>query len=132
MGASVAMGPKMRLESMTTVPSIFAAGGDGVFNYSAIDYNEDQLFAKGIGSASDVVVRPHTLQTMTRIVGDVNGSNSLNVQDVVIMLNSIVGNIPPITDMCADANSDGLINIQDAVMLLNMIVGNVALAQCDA
>ncbi len=65
-GAAVAMGPIMRLESISTIPSIFAASGDGVFNYSPTGYSENELFSRGIGFASDVIVRPHVMQTVSR------------------------------------------------------------------
>jgi hypothetical protein len=74
MGTAIAMGPEMRLEYLSTVPSIFAAGNDGVFNYSPTGYNEKQLFVRSIGSASDVIVRTHVLQTISRDIqtGDID------------------------------------------------------------
>ena len=54
------------------------------------------------------------------LTGDVNYDGDLNVQDVVIMINMILGNIE--TDMIADINNDGGINIQDVVLLINSIL----------
>ena len=54
------------------------------------------------------------------LAGDVNYDGDLNVQDVVIMINMILGNIE--TDMIADINNDGGINIQDVVLLINSIL----------
>ena len=54
------------------------------------------------------------------LAGDVNYDGDLNVQDVVIMINMILGNIE--TDIIADINNDGGINIQDVVLLINSIL----------
>ena len=53
--------------------------------------------------------------------GDVNYDGQLNVQDVVIIINMILGGIE--SDFIADMNDDGGINIQDVVLLLNLIIG---------
>ena len=54
------------------------------------------------------------------LLGDLNYDGSLNVQDVVIMINMILGNIE--SDLIADINNDGGINIQDVVILINSIL----------
>ena len=53
--------------------------------------------------------------------GDANYDGQLNVQDVVIIINMILGGIE--SDFIADMNNDGGINIQDVVLLLNLIIG---------
>ena len=54
------------------------------------------------------------------MAGDVNYDGDLNVQDVIIMINMILGNIEP--DVIADINNDGGINIQDVILLINSIL----------
>ena len=54
------------------------------------------------------------------ISGDANYDGDLNVQDVVIIINMILGIQE--TDLVADMNNDGGINIQDVVLLLNIIL----------
>ena len=53
--------------------------------------------------------------------GDANYDGQLNVQDVVIIINMILGSTE--SDFIADMNNDGGINIQDVVLLLNLIIG---------
>ena len=53
--------------------------------------------------------------------GDANYDGQLNVQDVVIIINMILGGLE--SDFIADINNDGGINIQDVVLLLNLIIG---------
>ena len=52
--------------------------------------------------------------------GDTNYDGELNVQDVVIIINMILGSIE--SDLIADMNNDGGINIQDVILLLNLIL----------
>ena len=53
-------------------------------------------------------------------IGDVNYDNQINVQDVVLLINMIIGNVPPNNE--ADINQDNLINILDAVLLVSLIL----------
>lgn len=58
--------------------------------------------------------------------GDVSGDLVVNVQDIVQIVNIIVGTTSP--DGCmiqaGDLNSDTTINVQDVVMLVSLILGN--------
>jgi hypothetical protein len=72
----------------------------------------------------------HIATEAVTLAGDVNHDGSLNVSDVVLMLNSIVGNIPPLEGVCEDANNDGNFNIIDVVAAMNMIVGNTPIIPC--
>jgi len=51
--------------------------------------------------------------------GDINNDGTLNVQDVVIMINYILGGV---YDSNGDINNDGIINVQDVVILINLIL----------
>ena len=58
------------------------------------------------------------------MLGDINSDNILNVQDVVLLINFILGSLDP-TDSeyyAADLNSDGILNVQDVVILINIIL----------
>ena len=55
--------------------------------------------------------------------GDINGDDIVNVQDVVILVGYVLGNLD-LTDEqkeIADINQDGIINVLDVVQLVNMI-----------
>ncbi len=58
--------------------------------------------------------------------GDVGGDMSVNVQDVVQLVDIIIGTISPEGCMiqAADLNNDSQINVQDVVLLVSMILGN--------
>lgn len=56
--------------------------------------------------------------------GDLNLDNRVNIQDVVIMINLILGNIPPTPDLmsAADLNYDTLNTVQDLILLIQLIL----------
>ena len=54
------------------------------------------------------------------IIGDINYDNEINVQDVVLLINIIIGNMSPNNE--ADINQDNQINILDAVLLVGLIL----------
>jgi len=55
--------------------------------------------------------------------GDVNGDDSANVQDIVLIVGYILDGSADFDLGCADANGDGAVNVQDIVVIVNMILG---------
>ncbi|MDP6937058.1 MAG: dockerin type I domain-containing protein, partial [Candidatus Marinimicrobia bacterium] len=53
--------------------------------------------------------------------GDINGDDTVNVQDVILMVNLILNNE---YNYQVDLNSDGLINVLDVIQLVNIILNN--------
>ena len=58
--------------------------------------------------------------TSNQLIGDINLDNSLNVLDVVVIVNLIL-NEESYNEL-ADMNSDGSINVQDIIVLINIIL----------
>lgn len=56
--------------------------------------------------------------------GDVNGDSNVNINDVVSLVNIILGNQNDYDIYKADVNGDKSININDVVTLVNRILGN--------
>ena len=54
------------------------------------------------------------------IYGDVNEDSSINVLDVVQLVNLILNNT---SNLNADLNEDNNINVQDIIILINLILG---------
>jgi len=56
--------------------------------------------------------------------GDINGDESVNIQDIIILINFILGtDDPDIGEFnAADINSDGVLNIQDIILVVNLIL----------
>ncbi len=58
----------------------------------------------------------------TILVGDVNTDNNIDVLDIIIMVNYILGNTDSINFNYADINYDGSIDISDIILTLNYIL----------
>ena len=61
----------------------------------------------------------HTFNTLEFILGDVNGDNSINIQDIVLVINLILTSE---YNALADLNSDSTIDILDVVLTVNIIL----------
>ena len=55
------------------------------------------------------------------LMGDVNEDNSINILDVILVINLILESE---FDLTADINVDGIINVLDIVQLVNIILNN--------
>ena len=53
-----------------------------------------------------------------------NNDNELNVLDIIIIINHIIGSVElsPIQQNVGDINGDGYINVQDIVILVSIII----------
>jgi len=57
--------------------------------------------------------------------GDINGDESVNIQDIIFLINFILDVDEPDTGQfsAADMNDDGVLNIQDIILIVNVILG---------
>ncbi len=81
------------------------AFADGAYNPNDVEYL-DITIGSGGGSCA--------------LVGDVNGDEALNILDVVLLVNLILGGDEA---DCGDVNGDEAFNILDVVLLVNLILG---------
>ena len=60
------------------------------------------------------------------ILGDINQDSVIDILDVVLIINIILGQEDPsiVEEIASDLNSDGIINIQDVILLINIILNN--------
>jgi len=58
----------------------------------------------------------------TSIEGDISGDGSVNVQDIVLMINMVVGAAD--VNISADINGDGNVDVLDIILVVNIILGN--------
>jgi hypothetical protein len=58
--------------------------------------------------------------------GDVNDDGNIDILDLVVIMNYILGNteLSNTTSLAADLNEDSIINIQDIILIINMILNN--------
>lgn len=65
-----------------------------------------------------------TLAATFRLLGDLNNDGVVNVADLSMLLNHIIGiEQDDFCEIVADVNGDGKVNILDVVVLINMILG---------
>jgi len=60
-------------------------------------------------------------------IGDVNQDNTIDILDLVIIMNNILGNneLTQIEFYASDMNEDGTINVQDIIIIINIILNNI-------
>lgn len=65
------------------------------------------------------------MESSSFILGDLNFDELLNIQDVILLVNIVLGSIDPETNQfnAGDMNEDGLLNILDIIDLVNNILG---------
>ena len=85
-------------------------------------YNKDQGVVAGDDAVwiDNVVFPPCTLPSDS-IAGDLNYDGMINVLDVILMVNMILGLSEPNYSV-ADMNQDGMINVLDIVIVVNEIL----------
>ena len=86
--------------------------------------SEIEYFIQAINSEGNTASHPiagwHIFETLDFNLGDINGDNSINIQDVVLIINLVLNNEYVIL---ADLNSDEIVNILDIVQIVNIILG---------
>jgi len=96
----------------------------------------DEEGARLLAYSFDYSVFPYTVQThaydlpgsLLIVPGDSNCDGAVNMLDVVITLNYVMGQSPvPFCFINGDVNQDGIINILDAVTTVNIILGETQL-----
>ncbi len=87
------------------------------------EYSAKFAFADGEYNPNDVEYLDITIGSGSgcALVGDVNGDDTLNVLDVVLLVNLILGGGE--TTSCGDVNGDDSFNVLDVVLLVNIILG---------
>ena len=73
--------------------------------------------------ASGLIIRP--VENQSAVLGDLNHDGSVDITDVVLLVNHILGNTSDtsFSTQDADINKDGDIDINDVVKLVNFILG---------
>ena len=56
--------------------------------------------------------------------GDVNSDGNINVADIVLLINIIIGEVTDFEEyLCSsDLNDDGIINVQDIILIVGIIL----------
>ena len=114
--------------SGSTIPA-----GDGLLTVLEFDSSDsgttnvcvdDTIVSDASGSALLSSGDCTNLDILDVVLGDINADSNINIQDVVILINFILGNDTPEGNelYASDLNSDGTLNVQDVVILINIIL----------
>ncbi|MGB2979899.1 MAG: Ig-like domain-containing protein, partial [Candidatus Zixiibacteriota bacterium] len=120
-------GPSISLSTMGAPwNSDFADSGNGggVFTFAPDSTQEDSIylvtFIASDGSLADS--QTVVMQVISYVPGDVNGDGSVNVGDVVALVDYLYRGGPPPDPMAAgDTNCDGHVNVGDVVYLVDYL-----------
>ena len=98
-----------------------------VFRFIASDLAYDADVGSG-GSLVEAALDDFMLEAIAfdSLFGDVNLDNSVDVLDVVITVNIILGDTEPSNDQfnAADINNDGTVTVLDIVLLVDIVLGD--------
>jgi len=82
-----------------------------------------EYFITSTNTSGDIASHPnagwHIFNTLESILGDVNGDNLINIQDIVLVVNLVLSGE---YNNLADLNSDSTVDILDVVQLVNIIL----------
>ena len=85
--------------------------------------SEIEYYITATDISGNIVSHPnagwHIFNTLEFISGDINGDNSINIQDIILTVNLVLNNE---YNIIADLNLDGTINILDIIQLVNIIL----------
>ena len=118
----------------STPKIMFEGAGEG-HGFAAYPYGEVQSYALnwfkyqvlGDTDACEALLQTPSsssqyltnIECLASVVGDINGDDLVNVQDVVLVVNLVLG---ATYDPSADLNSDGIVNVLDIVQVVNIIL----------
>jgi hypothetical protein len=111
-------GPFGEIDLALELDNIYSGTFPALNSNSLIEY-----FITATNITGDIVSHPnagwHTFSTLEYLLGDINGDNSINIQDIVLAVNLVLSN--EYNDL-ADLNSDSTVDILDIVQLVNIIL----------
>ena len=107
----------------STIPA-----GEGTLVSLTFDYDGDAdicletvVLSDSNGDPISVGVGECATTEVTAVMGDVNYDGQINVSDIIIIVNMILGSEPS-NYATADINNDNEINVQDIIFLINIIL----------
>ena len=90
---------------------------------------EDLSYAGDNGSGGSLVEAAlddfliEYISSNSGVIGDINSDDVVDVLDVVLVVNMVLGATSP-NYVLADINNDNAVNVQDIILLLNIILEN--------
>ncbi|MBC8198237.1 MAG: DUF1566 domain-containing protein [Candidatus Marinimicrobia bacterium] len=91
-------------------------------------FGNPEDFPSSMGPQGDIHYVFNAVRCVRNILhqmGDLNNDSQINVMDIIIMVNIILGDLIPTNQQfsAGELNGDGIINVVDVIVLVNMILG---------
>ncbi len=114
-------------EGPVAVLTFQVASGASSGDYCTLTLSGVNLSDAATNEISDFSLVNGSFTVSSCLKGDINDDSIINIQDVVGVVNIIMGKLIPDVRQCcaADTNSDSKINVQDVVKIVNSILGQV-------
>ena len=97
-------------------------GLENKYGNEGLEYTFNNVYSQGASVLGDRTAIFITTTSPFVLYGDVNGDEILNILDVVILVNMVLGGNAQ--DSVGDMNQDGILNILDVVILVGIVLGN--------
>ena len=97
-------------------------GLENKYANEGLQYTFNNQYSQGASVLGDRTAIFITTTPPFVLYGDVNGDEILNILDVVILVNMVLGGANQ--DSIGDMNQDGILNILDVVILVGIVLGN--------
>ena len=97
-------------------------GLENKYANEGLEYTFNNIYSQGASVLGDRTAIFITTTSPFVLYGDVNGDEILNILDVVILVNMVLGG--DAQDTVGDMNQDGILNILDVVILVGIVLGN--------
>ena len=92
---------------------------------SIIDSESNEVLSYTLEEGSEGMSESFTVEgTGCALLGDVNEDGTVNVIDIVSIVNGILGTDTEDLMLCGDYNEDGQLNVIDIVGIVNAILGS--------
>ena len=119
MNGSIAAGDG-ELLSIPLTPVETLTAGTHQLTMSNFKLGTSGMADKYAGAATQTV----SFNVQQVLLGDVNGDGSVDVQDVVLTINYVIGRNPAnFNSDAADINKDDAVDVQDVVLIINKVIG---------
>jgi hypothetical protein len=114
-------------------PGFDGALGQGETAVHPVIFDASNIFESGVftaniilsaGSQESVIFPIQMIVNEDGILGDLNQDGQVNVQDIILCVNFIIGGVEPegYQLWAGDLNADGIINVLDVIAIINIIL----------
>ena len=111
------------LESGSYYVNAFDSFGDGWNDnyWTILDSQSNTIFSYTLEDGSEGMSDTFVIESES-CFGDVNGDNTLNISDILIIINAIINQDTEDLLECGDMNNDNILNISDLIIIVDLIL----------